>query len=74
MTVGCSLLEALSSLESLVQAGFCAAALLLALASAGRSLRGTTSTGSGEIVWSVVAALMLAGVAVAVRLGSGHGF
>ncbi|MFN2376838.1 MAG: hypothetical protein ABR538_09895 [Candidatus Binatia bacterium] len=66
-------MEALLSLESLVQAGFCAAALLLALGSAGRSLRGTPSTGSGEVVWSVVAVLMLAGVAVAVHLGSGHG-
>lgn len=66
-------MEALSSLESLVQAGFCAAALLLALVSAGHSLRGDGSRVSGEVVWSAVAVLMLAGVAVAVQLGNSHG-
>lgn len=55
-----------------MQAAFVAAALLLALWSARRSLRSESSRRTGEIVWSLVAAVLLVAVTAAVHLGAGH--
>jgi hypothetical protein len=66
-------LEALSSLESLMQAAFVAAALVVALWSARRSLAATSSRRTGEIVWSIVAVATLVSVLAAVNLGGGRG-
>jgi len=66
-------LEALSSLETLMQAGLVAAALIVALWSARGALASAASRRTGEIVWSMVAMIMLVAVSTAVSLGSGRG-
>jgi hypothetical protein len=65
-------LDTLTSFESALQLAFVAAALGGALWCVIATLR-STSTSGGEVVWSVVAAVMLVGVIAAVRLGVGHG-
>jgi hypothetical protein len=68
-------LEALSSLESLLESAFAVAALALALASARHALRERQATPrTGELAWSAVALAVLVGVSLAVRLGGSHGF
>lgn len=56
----------------MTQAAFFAAALLLALWSAVRALQNGSARRTGEIVWTLVAAMLLVAVSAAVRLGSGH--
>jgi uncharacterized membrane protein len=65
-------LETLTSFESALQLVFVAAALAGALWCAVATLRSATTSG-GEVVWSVVAAVVLVGVIAAVRFGAGHG-
>lgn len=67
-------MEALSSLESLLLAGLIAAALVVALFGIRKSVvvpDGSPRT--GEIVWSLVALAVLAGVSLAAGLGGPHG-
>lgn len=66
-------MEALSSPEMLIQAGLTAAALVVALRSAQRATATDAAPNTGEIVWSLVAVIVLVGVTVAVHLGGGRG-
>jgi len=56
-----------------MQAGLIAAALVVALWSARGALASTTSRRTGEIVWSMVAVIMLVAVSTAVSIGSSRG-
>jgi hypothetical protein len=67
-------LDTLSTLESLFVAGFVLASIVLALVSAQRGIAASKAKAStGELVWSLVAVVVLAGVSFAVRSGIGHG-
>lgn len=68
-------LETLSASESFLEVALAAAAFLVALWSIAKSVRSRDeeSRASGELVWSLVAAAVLAGVVAAVGLGVGHG-
>jgi predicted phage tail protein len=61
-------LEALTSLETILQAVLGAAALAVAVWSAVRSV---SSPKTGEIAWTVVAVAILAGVSLAAGIGHG---
>jgi predicted phage tail protein len=61
-------LEALTSLETILQAVLGAAALAVAVWSAARSF---SSPKTGEIAWTVVAVAILAGVSLAAGIGHG---
>jgi hypothetical protein len=66
-------LEALSSLESLTQAGLVAAACTLAVWSLWQARRTPSSAPkTGESAWTIVAIVTLAGVSAAVLLGNGR--
>jgi hypothetical protein len=67
-------LDALSHLETFVETGLVAAALLLAAGCAYRSLRTpATEPKTGELVWTIVAIAVLAGAGVAAGLGGSLG-
>jgi hypothetical protein len=66
-------LQALSSLETLLQSALTAAALAAALWSARSAIARTRTPATGELAWSVVAAGVLLAAGLAVRFGSFHG-
>jgi hypothetical protein len=67
-------LEALSSLEFILQAGFGAAALAVASWAAWkRAQTASSSPQTGELAWTVVAIAVLACVSAAVGFGGAHG-
>jgi len=68
-------LETLSATESLLQAALIAGALGGALWSVRHAMRRPASDpATGELAWSAVAVVVLAGVVAAVRIGASHGF
>ncbi len=67
-------MEALTSLESILQTGLVAAALAVAVWCAVRSATsGTGAPKTGEIAWTAVAVAVLAVVTLAAGVGIGHG-
>ena len=66
-------LEPLSSLEFLMQAGFTAAALVLAFGSVRKAVAAGPSSRTGELVWALVAVVVLIGVSAAVHFGGSRG-
>lgn len=68
-----ALVEALSSLETILVGGLVTATLVLALWCARQSLAAAASRATGEMAWSVVAVAVLAIVFLVVGFGGAGG-